>query len=68
MLCTMCCVAPVRQWPEALVSRCVAFEPSPAHLAAPTAKLQDLMILPAGGRVCGLMGGGLQVGCVYVLP
>jgi hypothetical protein len=34
------------------VARCAAFEPSPAHLAAPTAKLHDLMIFPAGGPVC----------------
>lgn len=37
-----------RQWPEALVARCCAFEPSPAQLATPGCqKLADLMVFPA---------------------
>eukprot|EP00883_Tetradesmus_obliquus_P010940 jgi/Sobl393_1/3671/SZX73191.1 len=37
-----------KQWPEALLSRCCAFEPSPSHLATPGLRaLRELMLLPA---------------------
>ncbi len=37
-----------RQFPEALVCRCLAFEPSEQHLKEEVKNLKDLEVLPIG--------------------